>query len=231
MSSVFRHSIAPYGERGWIARLHDVDDEIAAALYVNAVADALRMRAGVTDSVAGVDSLVIRVDPALAALAATYDWLTEALRSTPATVPAPKNKFEIPVCYGGEYGADLDDLGKRASLSSEQLIAIHTARPYRVLTVGFAPGFAYLGPLDEALRMSRLETPRPRVAAGSVGVAGGMTGVYPLASPGGWRIIGRTPVKLFHSKAGDPFKFSPGDEVRFIPISAEKFEKIADAQQ
>lgn len=231
MNAGFAHFISPYGGHGWIARLRNYGDAVAAALYVNAVADALRTRAGVIDSVAGVDSLVIIADPNIMPSAAARDCLEETLQSTPAAVSAPKNRVEIPVCYGGEYGPDLDSLCEHASLSPDQAIAAHSAKPYRVLTVGFAPGFAYLGPLDDVLRAPRLETPRPRVAAGSVGIAGAMTGVYPLASPGGWRIIGRTPAKLFNPNADNPFKFSPGDEVRFRPVNTEEFAEIAHAQQ
>lgn len=231
MNAGFKHFISPYGEHGWIAQLRNYGDAVAAAFYVNAVADALRTRAGVIDSVAGVDSLVIIADPNIVPSAAARDWLEETLQSTPAAVSAPKNKIEIPVCYGGEYGPDLDSLCEHASLSPEQAIAAHAANPYRVLTIGFAPGFAYLGPLHDALRAPRLETPRPRVTAGSVGIADAMTGVYPLASPGGWRIIGRTPVTLFDPEADEPFKFAPGDEVLFKSIGRKEFAEIADAQQ
>lgn len=229
MNARIQHRIAPYGEHGWIAQLNGADDPVAAALYVNAVADALRARKGVVDSVAGVDSLVLRADPASLSIDAARTLLEETLAATPDTPQKPGKRIEIPVCYGGEFGPDLESLSELAGLSPDDVVTLHAQGAYRVMTVGFAPGFAYLGPLDPALAAPRLATPRPRVAAGSVAVAGATTGVYALPSPGGWRIIGRTPSKLFNPKADNPFTFAPGDEVRFTPIDEREFHARASA--
>ena len=217
--------IEAFGEAGWLARLSGAD-MVAVALAANAAADRLRTQDGVTDAVAGVDSLVLRFDPARLSPAGARDSLERAIATTPLELAPPKVKIEIPVCYGGEYGPDLPALSKALSLPEDEIIRRHAAQKYRVLTIGFAPGFAYLGPLPKTLRTPRLPTPRPRVEAGSVGVAGAMTGVYRLASPGGWPLIGRTPRTLFDQKAEEPFLFSPGAEVSFTPVSKEDFARL-----
>lgn len=221
--------IVEFGEAAWLARL-DGADMTAIALAANAVADRLRPQAGVTDAVAGIDSVVLRFDPAILDPAEARNRLAHNIRTARADLTAPKVKIEIPVCYGGEHGPDLEALSTTLSLSVSEIVRLHVSRKYRVLTIGFAPGFAYLGPLPEGLRTQRLGTPRARVPEGSVGVAGAMTGVYPLASPGGWPLIGRTPKKLFDAALKKPFLFSPGAEVSFAPITEETFSRLeADA--
>lgn len=214
--------IVEFGDAAWFARL-DGKDMVAVALAANAAADRLRGGNGVTDCIAGIDSVALRFDPAELPPDEARQRLEAAIKIAPSDIPAPKVKIEIPVCYGGEYGPDIAALAKALSIPEDEIIEIHAGQKYRVLTVGFAPGFAYLGPLPEALRTPRLATPRPQVPAGSVGVAGAMTGVYPLASPGGWPLIGRTPNKLFDATSERPFVFSPGAEVTFKPISHEEF--------
>jgi inhibitor of KinA len=217
--------IKAFGENTWLARI-DGMETVAAALYVNAAADRLRPLPGVVDSVAGVDSVALRFDPAALRAEDARTLLSEALSETPRDADIARKRIDIPVLYGGKSGPDLDDLCNRLSLRSEQVADLHSAQTYRVLTIGFAPGFAYLGPLPKALVTSRLSAPRPHVPAGSVGIAGAMTGVYPLASPGGWRIIGRTPKKLFDARAPEPFIFTPGAEVRFTPIDSHTFDEM-----
>lgn len=216
-----RTEIVPFGENGWLARLATPEegDPVALALYAGAVAAALRA-GGETEVVAGLDSIALRFDLMTAAPARARASLEHALATTPFTgLPAPVRTIDIPIAYGGEQGPDFDDLCAWNRLTPEELIAAHASRLYRVLMIGFAPGFAYLGPLDQRLDAPRLETPRPQVAAGSVGVAGGMTGIYSLGSPGGWRIIGRTKARLFDPGAATPFLLEAGMAVRFVPAS------------
>ncbi len=133
---------------------------------------------------------------------------------------------EIPVCYGGHYGPDIETVAEKNGLSVEEVVRIHTAAEYPIYMMGFAPGFPYLGGLDERLHTPRLETPRSAVPAGSVGIAGSQTGIYPLTSPGGWRIIGRTPLRLFAPEKEDPVPhYKPGDRLRFVPVSEEECER------
>lgn len=133
---------------------------------------------------------------------------------------------DIPVCYGSEYGPDIETVAEANGLSVEEVIRIHASSEYPIYMMGFAPGFPYLGGLDERLHTPRLETPRSAVPAGSVGIAGSQTGIYPLTSPGGWQLIGRTPLRLFVPENEEPVPYyKPGDRLRFVPISDEDYER------
>lgn len=141
---------------------------------------------------------------------------------------SPKN-HSIPVVYGGEYGPDLQFVADFNRISSEEVVQTHTQNEFRVFMLGFMPGFPYCGIVPPKIRAPRLASPRTRVPAGSVGIAAAQTGIYPLESPGGWRIIGRTPVKLFdpNSDRKNMFRFNPGDRIRFYSITAEEFHDEA----
>ena len=131
--------------------------------------------------------------------------------------------IEVPVCYGGEFGPDLKDVAALHGLSVPEVIELHSSATYIVYFLGFVPGFAYLGGLPEELETPRLPTPRRRVPKGSVGIAGKQAGVYPFATPGGWRLLGRTPVAMFRTEDENMSLLSLGDRVRFVPISEEEF--------
>jgi inhibitor of KinA len=133
---------------------------------------------------------------------------------------------EIPVCYGGEFGPDFSEVAALHGMTAGQAVELHASVEYLVYFLGFVPGFAYLGELPESLVTPRLAAPRRKVPAGSVGIAGNQTGVYPFATPGGWRLLGRTPVKMFQADREELSLLSIGDRVRFVPISAERFEKL-----
>jgi inhibitor of KinA len=143
--------------------------------------------------------------------------------------PPKQRTVEIPVCYGGEFGPDLDDVAKVHGLKPCEVIQIHASRTYHAYFLGFAPGFAYLGDLTEEIATPRLESPRKKVPAGSVGIAGRQTAVYPFATPGGWRLIGRTPLLMFQSNRKPMELVSMGDQVRFRPISREEFRELEPA--
>jgi inhibitor of KinA len=132
--------------------------------------------------------------------------------------------IEIPVCYGGELGPDLGNVAERSGMGAAEAAALHAGGDYLVYAIGFTPGFPYLGGLPSALHTPRRATPRPRVPAGSVGIGGAQTGVYPLESPGGWQIIGRTPLKLFRPRGNPAALLRPGDRVRFTSISQAEFD-------
>jgi len=135
-----------------------------------------------------------------------------------APFPEPRT-VEIPVAYGGEYGPDLETVAALTGHTPDEVVAIHSSAEYLVYFLGFSPGFPYLGGLPESIAAPRVETPRRRVPAGSVAIGGQQTGVYPMASPGGWRIIGRTPLRLFDAAADPPVLLQMGDHVRFVPIA------------
>jgi inhibitor of KinA len=143
--------------------------------------------------------------------------------------PIPEARLvEIPVSYGGEHGPDLEDVAELHRIASARVIELHAATEYVVYFLGFVPGFAYLGEVPEELVTPRLPTPRRSVAPGSVGIAGRQTGVYPLPTPGGWRLIGRTPLAMFRPESGS--RLTIGDRVRFVPISQERFAAIEKEQ-
>jgi KipI family sensor histidine kinase inhibitor len=138
-------------------------------------------------------------------------------------------EVEIPTCYGGEFGPDLNDVAALHGMTPAQAIELHASVTYIAYFLGFVPGFAYLGELPEALATPRLAAPRRSTPRGSVGIAGNQTGVYPLATPGGWRLIGRTPIAMFRPDRADMSFLSIGDRVRFTPISIEQFAAMENA--
>lgn len=168
------------------------------------------------------DALKLRHDELEAILKEYLDRLEEV------NLPEPRQR-EIPVCYGGEYGPDLSDVAAMHGITPAQAIELHTSTAYLVYFLGFVPGFAYLGQLPEALVTPRLAAPRKRVPAGSVGIAGNQTGVYPFATPGGWRLLGRTPMAMFQTDRDGLSLLSIGDRVRFTPISRERFAALESA--
>lgn len=159
----------------------------------------------------------------------TVEARVEALLRAPTLLSGwtrPARTLRLPVLYGGDAGPDLADVAEHARLSPERVIALHARPRYRVYMLGFTPGFPYLGGLNRRLETPRLKSPRLSIPAGSVGIAGGQTGVYPVASPGGWRLIGRTPLKLYDPAREAPFLLEAGDNLRFIPIDEGRFERI-----
>jgi inhibitor of KinA len=170
-------------------------------------------------------SVLIKFD----AMKLRHNELEEVLRGyieRMARVALPEPRLvEIPVCYGGEFGPDLEEVAELHRITTAQAIELHASTHYIVYFLGFAPGFAYLGELPEALVTPRLATPRRIVSKGSVGIAGSQTGVYPISTPGGWRLLGRTPVAMFRPERAEMSLLSIGDGVRFVPISREQFAK------
>ena len=177
--------------------------------------------AGIIETIPAYASLLIQYDPAILTfdeLASRLLELAEAAR----VVHRPEPRLhEIPVAYGGEHGPDLAGVAAAHRLAPEQVVAFHSGTIYTVYMLGFAPGFAYMGTVPEAISTPRLETPRVEVPAGSVGIAGRQTGIYPQTSPGGWRILGRTGVSLFNPDREPPSLLQAGDRIRFVPSSAE----------
>jgi inhibitor of KinA len=136
----------------------------------------------------------------------------------------------VPVCYAGEFGPDLAEVAAFGAVSEAEAVRLHTTRLYRVFMLGFMPGFAYMGIVDPHIAAPRLSTPRVRVPAGSVGIAGGQTGIYSVSTPGGWRIIGRTPLKPFDLSRREPALFKPGDAVQFYAIDPGEYARLESAR-
>jgi len=168
-------------------------------------------------------SLLVTFDAAVVGHAEVQAKLSEYEKLAEKLSAVKPGLVEVPVCYGGEFGPDLDDVAAKCNLSPAKVVALHCTRTYHAYFLGFAPGFAYLGELAPEIATPRLETPRKEVVPGSVGVAGTQTAVYPFATPGGWRLIGRTPLAIFQKDREPMGLISIGDEVRFRPISREEF--------
>jgi inhibitor of KinA len=177
----------------------------------------------------GYASLLVDFDP----LAFTHEdvaTLVESLVSAGfVKTEADFKVVEIPVCYDAECGPDLADVAAHATLSVEEVVRLHAGAMYRVCFLGFTAGFAYLGGMPEALHTPRLATPRRAVAAGSVGIAGAQTGIYPTQTPGGWRLIGRTPLRMFDARAEPLTRVRAGDYVRFVAIDRAELERMGSA--
>ncbi|MFD2248182.1 5-oxoprolinase subunit PxpB [Pontibacter ruber] len=139
-------------------------------------------------------------------------------------------EITVPVCYGGDFGPDLAFVAEHNQLSPEEVIAIHTGGTYQVYMIGFAPGFPYLGGMDERIAAPRKDTPRAAIPIGSVGIAGKQTGIYPIETPGGWQLIGRTPLSLFNPASEHPSLLQAGDTVKFVAITPEEYEQRKERQ-
>ncbi len=201
--------IRPFGEAALLV-------DTGTALRAQALAASLRASPvpGVVEAVPGLESLLVELDARRAEPTAVTDTLRRRLERLDA-LPAEGRLRVISVVYDGP---DLDDVAEVTGLTVEEVVRQHAASELRVLFCGFAPGFAYLGELPDQLRVPRLATPRTRTPAGSVAIAGRMSGVYPADLPGGWRLIGRTSVTLFDPSADPPSFLVPGDRVRFEPV-------------
>ena len=142
-----------------------------------------------------------------------------------------KRVFEIPVCYEGKFAPDMEDVCHLTGLSREQVVELHSGVDYLIYMLGFLPGFPYLGGIDPRLEAPRLDSPRTRIPPGAVGIGGKQTGIYPLASPGGWRLIGRTPAAIYDPNREKPIVYEAGDYIRFCPISSEEFHRMQASGQ
>lgn len=200
-----------------------------ASRSIPEVFDALRRAAipGVVDLVPGYETILVAVDPA-ADPAEIEREVRRVVGRLPEGVPAREGtRVEIPVCYEGkDFAPDLADVARRSGLTIEEAIRRHSGALYRVRFLGFMPGFPYLDGLDPALAVPRLETPRTRVPAGSVAIEGIHAGIYPFATPGGWRIVGRTPLRLYDPERSPRAILAIGDRVRFVPIAASEFRSM-----
>jgi inhibitor of KinA len=221
---VSAHRIVPAGDSALIV---EFADRIDAAVNAQAVAMAESVRAaalsGVRDVVPTFCSVAVYFDPLRTDVDALADRLDrEAAREAPEPVSAA-SPIRIPVCYGGAFGPDLAEVARFAGMTEAEIIELHSAPVYRVFMLGFVQGFAYLGTVDPRIAAPRRAIPRLRVPAGSVGIAGLQTGIYPSESPGGWQLVGRTPVKPFDLGRLQPFLLKPGDAVRFHRIEPEDY--------
>ena len=223
MTGAFR--IVPAGDAALIV---EFDERIDPAINARAIALAEALQAaplaGVRDVVPTYRSVAVFFDP----LRTDYNALVERLGRDAARAgpdaSSDREPIVIPVCYGGDLGPDLAAVAAFGGVSADDVIAIHAEATYRVFMLGFVPGFAYMGLVDLRIAAPRHTTPRLRVPLGSVGIAGVQTGIYPAETPGGWQLIGRTPLKPFDASRAEPFLMKAGDAVRFTPIDRAEYD-------
>lgn len=202
-----------------------IDDVAVANQHAVALAQHLAAVDGISVTL-GINSVLIRVDP----LGHTQEEAMRMLREASASIELHDDDdtetriIDVPARYGGDAGPDLADAAHALGMTAQEVVALHTAQPWRVLMIGFAPGFPYIGPLLPALHLPRRSTPRPSVPAGSVAIAAGLTGIYPARLPGGWHLIGRTDVELFNAQRASPALLQAGDFVRFVAVNANHVE-------
>jgi len=213
----FKPKIAPLGDSSLFIQLGDEID-LAVNQNVHALADLINISSldGIVESVPAYSTLLVHYDPLILSFTQVKNDLRAKLSQIGETRSRKSRQIEVPVRYGGQYGPDLEFVASHCGLQVEDVVRIHSERAYTIFMMGFAPGFPYMGKLDDAIVAPRMETPRTRVPAGAVAIAGSQTGIYPIDSPGGWRLIGRTSLRLFDPESESPFLFSPGDQVRFV---------------
>ena len=229
--------LSALGDRALLIHLGDAIDEQTHRL-VRTVCARLSEHPvpGMTELVPAFASVAVHYEPSAvpngdespphARFAAAIE---SALRNLGDESIPPPRAVEIPVCYGNEFGPDLEEVGRQHDLTPDEVVRLHSGASYRVYMLGFAPGFAYMGGLPEAIATPRRTEPRTAVPAGSVGIGGSQTGVYPLTLPGGWRLIGRTPVRLFDAARQPPTLLSVGDVVRFRAVSPTEYRELTPA--
>lgn len=181
---------------------------------------------GVVDIIPTYRSVLIHYNPVIIRYAQMVEHAKELLSQAKDVKHVGKKIYKIPVCYGGHYGPDLKDVAEHAGMTPEEVIAIHSGKPYLIYMLGFQPGFAYLGGMDEQIAMPRLPQPRGQILAGSVGIANKQTGIYPMSSPAGWRLIGCTPVRPYDARRRKPILYEAGDYIQFVPIDEEEYTRI-----
>ncbi len=213
----FKPRIVALGDSSILIQLGEEID-LAVNRRVHALAGLIDTSAigGVIETVPAYATLLVHYDPLVLSLTQVKNILREKLTQIQENESRKSRRVEVPVRYGGALGPDLESVASQLDLGVEDVIRIHSEKTYTVYMMGFTPGYPYMGKLDDVLSMPRLETPRTHVPAGTVAIAGSQTGIYSIESPGGWNLIGWTPLKLFDPKSETPFLFAPGDEVKFV---------------
>lgn len=221
--------LLPFGDAALLIQFEQkIDPELnqQVRLLTSAIEEA-QLR-GLISCQAAYCSIILTYDYRLIRFETLKQLLLKVIHDLQGTATDPsKRVLHLPVCYEKEYAPDLDELSAALSLETAEIIALHTGTSYQVYMLGFLPGFPYMGVLPKSLYCHRKTTPRLRVPAGSIGLAGKQTGVYPLEVPGGWQLIGRTPIPVFDpQRTAQPFLFQQGDTVTFVPISTSRFQEI-----
>ena len=214
--------LKPLGDSALLVELGDkIDPAINQRVHaLNALLQTNSI-AGIIETVPAYCTLLIHYDPLILTFDQVTHWVRDKLTQVDDSLNRKPRQLEVPTRYGGASGPDLEAVAASKGISTADIVRIHSEREYTVYMMGFTPGFPYLGILDERLITPRLETPRTLVKAGTVAIAGSQTGIYPLDSPGGWHLIGWTPLKLFDPTREIPFLFTPGDIIKFTPLESD----------
>jgi inhibitor of KinA len=242
--------IAPIGDSALIVRVRDQFEDAPEETLSEVLRIFRRLEAaaipGITELAPAYTTVAVFFDPLAVADAGgepdrIFDWLADRIRAALSSVTGiskrrsaadDSRRIEIPVCYDPEFGLDLDSVAQHAQVSPREVVDLHGAAEYRVSCIGFVPGFPFLAGLSKKIATPRRATPRKEIPAGSVAIGGAQTGIYPLRSPGGWNLIGRTPLRLFDSKKNPPALLRAGDYVRFRSITREEFvERLHSEEQ
>ena len=186
---------------------------------------------GLLETVPTYCSLTVYYEPLVLSRRKLEQQVLRFLSAYRPDTAGKKRVFEIPVCYEGEFAPDMEDVCQLTGLSREQVVSLHSGVDYLIYMLGFLPGFPYLGGMDPRLEAPRLDSPRTRIPPGAVGIGGKQTGIYPLASPGGWRLIGRTPAAIYDPDRAKPIAYEAGDYIRFRPISEDEFYHLRESGQ
>jgi inhibitor of KinA len=234
--------IVPLGDSALIVRVRDRFDDAPEDTLDTVLRAFHQLRTaavpGVIELAPAYTSVAVFFDPNTVTKAAetpdkVFNWLAKRIRAAVAEVAAAGKirrsqweTVEIPVCYDPEFALEIDDVARRANISPSEVIRLHSAAEYRVACIGFVPGFPFLTGLPKKLATPRRDVPRKEIPAGSVGIGGAQTGIYPLRSPGGWNLIGRTPLRLFDPEKNPPAFLRAGDRVRFRKIARDEFESL-----
>ena len=213
----FKPRIVPLGDSSLLVQLGDEID-LAVNQRIHALASLVEASSikGIIETVPAYATLLVHYDPSILSFTQLKSDLHARIAQMEEGISRRPRQVQVQVRYGGEYGRDLEFVASHCDLQAEDVIRIHTERTYTIFMMGFTPGFPYMGKLDDAIVVPRLQTPRTLVPAGTVAIAGSQTGIYSIDSPGGWQLIGWTPLKLFEPESDTPFLFSPGDEVKFF---------------
>jgi len=224
---VLRPRILTSGDTALVVEFGDAVDRRISGLVLSLDARiAARPPAGLVETVPTMRSLMVHFDPLVTSHGEIAGLVAGQLAGLEASEPEGR-RWTLPVCYDEELGPDLADVARRTGLTQSEVVALHSGAKYRVYMIGFLPGHPYMGDLPEQLRLPRRESPRTSVPQGSVSMATTMTAIYPLESPGGWHLIGRTPVRLFDISQPDPSLLAPADEVRFRRIDRVEFDELS----
>ena len=220
------------GDRGLLVELGEgIDPEVNRRVRALFMALEQDSPSWLVEAVPTYRSLLILYDPAQAHPDQIRRHMLELRRREAEIEIPPPEVVEIPVCYGGELGPDLEYVAECHGLSPEEVVSLHSRPDYQIYMIGFTPGFPFLGGLPEELHTPRRESPRSAVPAGSVGIANAQTGIYPVTSPGGWQIIGRTPLNIFDPRRENPFLLKAGDLLRFRPISRQEYDSLLEREE